>query len=384
LIVELPEWQPFSPGATPWIPDASRSGRIVAVLAPAAARRDGWAVRLALDLAGMWGDAGQRVVLADGVLEYPMLHREIGLPNDEGVSDAALFGASIARVARPVPGRSFFFVSAGSPTGNPDSVAGSPRWHRLRNGFKDAGVTLVLFVREGCAAEEELTREADDVVVLAGSGEDMPPSARRMAGKVRVVFGPEAAPATAVEPGSEAESDLEVDPIEPDGPDLESDRLPTDATEIQGAYDPFGDVPDDDGPDDDVVAAELGDRQDAASASDAPEDFLHFSDTDDAALSEDAGLGEDPTKVDDALVDDTHAADDAVAHDAPHASGLDPRAGADAGATREGPAAGYAPIRSSRRKRASDSGTGKKFLWAGIVLVAVILVAILLGGLGSG
>ena len=347
----------------------------MAVLAPAAARRDGWAVGLTLDLVGTWGDSGQRVVLADGVLEHPMLHREIGLPSEEGISDAALFGASVARVARPVPGRSFFFVSAGSPTGNPDSVAGSPRWHRLRNGFKDAGVTLVLFVREGCAAEEELTRESDDVVVLAGSAEDVPPSARRMADKVRVVLGPR------TEPASAAESDLERGPEPQPEPQAESvpdpepalDPLPTEATGPERAYDAFEGFLDDD-----AVVAEPGDGPDASSASDAPDDSLHFGETDDPALSEDASQAEG------ASINDTRGLNEAAVQGAPSTSSRTPPGGADAGAPGGARQLRYAPVQSSRRKRTSDSGTGRKLLWAGIVLVAVIMLAVLLGGLGPG
>lgn len=149
------------------------------------------------------------MVVADCVLEHPTLHRNAGLQNGEGVADAALFGASVSRIAQPVPGRSFFFVSAGSPAGDPDGVVTSARWGRLQDGFRDAGVTFVIFLREGCVGEAMLIDGADDVVVLTDSSERVPRSAREAAGKVRLLVGVDGTDqgVPAAEPGPETESD---------------------------------------------------------------------------------------------------------------------------------------------------------------------------------
>lgn len=167
-------------------------------------------------MADVWGESGHRVVVADCVLEHPTLHRNAGLENGEGVADAALFGASVSRIAQPVPGRSFFFVSAGSPAGDPDRVVTSARWGRLQDGFRDAGVTFVVFLREGCVGEAMLIEGADDVVVLTDSSERVPRSAREAAGKVRVLVGVDVADqgGTAVEPDTgpeDASAALDLD-----------------------------------------------------------------------------------------------------------------------------------------------------------------------------
>ncbi|MEX2472301.1 MAG: hypothetical protein WEA34_08995 [Gemmatimonadota bacterium] len=201
-------------------------------LAPAAASRERWSADVALDMADAWGESGHRVVVADCVLEHPTLHRNAGLQNGEGVADAALFGASVSRIAQPVPGRSFFFVSAGSPAGDPDSVVTSARWGRLQDGFRDAGVTFVIFLREGCVGEAMLIDGADDVVVLTESSERVPRSAREAAGKVRLLVGVDGAdqgvPAAEPETGAdEASADSDEDdgwetpahPGSPDSPD---------------------------------------------------------------------------------------------------------------------------------------------------------------------
>lgn len=181
---------------------------MVVALAPPAASRERWSADVALGMADVWGESGHRVVVADCVLEHPTLHRNAGLQNGEGVADAALFGASVSRIAQPVPGRSFFFVSAGSPAGDPDSVVTSARWGRLQDGFRDAGVTFMVFLREGCVGEAMLIEGADDVVVLTDSSERVPRSAREASGKVRVLVGVDGADegGAAVEPQTGMES----------------------------------------------------------------------------------------------------------------------------------------------------------------------------------
>jgi hypothetical protein len=351
LIVELPEWQPFAPGDTPWTPDASGAGRVVLLFAPAAARRDAWASRLALDLVGAWGDAGQKVVLADGVLEYPTMHRELGLSNTEGVADAALFGASVSRVARPVPGRAFFFVSAGSPTGNPEAVATSPRWGRLLEGFRDAGVTLVLFLRSGCAAEESLAAEADDIVVLAGSAEDLPEGARRMADRVRFVMGPEAGSATTAQP-------VAVDPSA-------AERRRVEWGEVRTAPDPFESIPSQESLSADMASGVVHPGDSGAPTEDATV----------TAPAEARGYHDEPLRFDAPEQRLEYAA--ATTGDA-----LDdlPR---DDEAQPEPLTVAYTPTRSRRRTGGADPDARKKLLWVGLV-VLVLVVLVIVGALRSG
>jgi hypothetical protein len=381
LIVELPEWQPFASGTPPWIPDTSDAGRVVVLLAPPAARRDGWAVRLALDLVGAWGDAGRKVVLADGMLEFPMLHRELGVANAEGISDAALYGASVARVAHPVPGRAFFFVSAGSPSGDPDSVATSPRWARLLEGFKDAGVTLVLFLREGCAAEDGLTVGADDVVVLAGSGDDVPDGARRLGDRVRAVIGPEATPAR--DPGSEWAAATDD---------------PADTSDGHSGPDPFGSIPeatsvgpsavpetkhDGEGEDPQPPRASGGvDAWDLEGRTDAPEagpDTVPPDVASGAVPSDALGHGGTSGPVTPAHMEHREGSlgPDFTVGEASHPV-------SEREATHvEPPAVGHTPTRPGRRRGGADPDARRKLMWVGLV-VLVLVVLVILGALRSG
>lgn len=187
-MAQLPDWQPLDGGVR--IPDGTGSGRVVAVVASEQAVASGWAGAAALHLARAWSRAGDKVILADGALHYPTLHTLAEIENTEGLSDAALFGASIRRVARPVDGGSFFVITAGTAVADANTVPGSPRWGRLLEGFQEAGVKLLLFVRDGDSGCAAFLGSASDIIVLADKGERAPAAVRDLEGMVRVVAGP--------------------------------------------------------------------------------------------------------------------------------------------------------------------------------------------------
>ena len=187
-MAQLPDWQPLDGGVP--IPDGAGSGRVIAVVASEKAVASGWAGAAALDLARAWSRAGEKVVVADGGLHYPTLHTVARIENTEGLSDAALFGASVRRVVRPIDGGSFFLITAGTAVADANTVPGSPRWGRLLEGFQEAGVKLLLFVRDGDSGCSAFLGSASDIVVLADRGERAPAAVRDLEGMVRAVAGP--------------------------------------------------------------------------------------------------------------------------------------------------------------------------------------------------
>jgi hypothetical protein len=187
-MAQLPDWQPLDGGVP--IPDGSGTGRVVAVVASEKAVAGGWAGPATLELARHWSRGGEKVVLADGALHYPSLHALAGVENGEGLSDAALFGASVGRVAKPVDGGAFFLIAAGTAVADANSVPGSPRWGRLLAGFQEAGVKLILFVRDGDSGCRTFLESASDIVVLSDRGEGAPRAIRDHEQLVRVVAGP--------------------------------------------------------------------------------------------------------------------------------------------------------------------------------------------------
>jgi hypothetical protein len=172
------------------VPDGKGSGRVVAVVASEGAVEAGWAAAATLDIARAWSGTGAKVIVADGALHYPTLHTQARVENAEGLSDAALFGVSVGRVARPVDDGAFYLITAGTAVANANSVPASPRWSRLLEGFVEAGVKLLLFVRDGDSGCAAFLGSASDIVVLAAHGEKTPAALRDLEGLVRTVTGP--------------------------------------------------------------------------------------------------------------------------------------------------------------------------------------------------
>ena len=216
-MAELPGWTAFDPNAPPTLSDTDDGpGRIVAVVATYLATTLGWAGRVAAELAASWSAQGHRVVLADAGLIEPQLHEVFGQPNAEGVTDAALFGASVRRIARPVRDGTFFLVSAGTAVADPDAALRSPRWTRLCESFRHAGVTLVVFVSPDEPARPWVLELATDVVVLAGPREEVGSLLDGAGMAVRGVIGVEGgAPEEAALADTWTGGELEVVPAEP-------------------------------------------------------------------------------------------------------------------------------------------------------------------------
>ncbi len=169
---DLPAWKPFDPDAPPTLsPDGDRPGHIVALVAGAGAMKGGWVGEVTLGLAASWGVAtGGRVVAADASFQEPCLHRAANVPLDEGLSDMLLWGGSLQRVARATE-RVGFVVTAGTPIADGAAALRSERWGEVCEGFREAGVTLVVLVPVSEAGLPSVVREASDVVLLLAPDE---------------------------------------------------------------------------------------------------------------------------------------------------------------------------------------------------------------------
>lgn len=187
-MAQLPDWQPLDGVVAP-IPEGSVGGRIVVLVASEGAASAGWAPVAAMDLVRQWSAQGHRLVLVDGGLESPSLHEAAGIRNREGLSDATLYGASVSLVSRPVGEQGFFLITAGTPVADPDTVVLSPRWSRMSAGMGEAGVTMVLYLRDGAAGTAAFLGSASDIVVLSVPGEAAPGAVSDLEPLVRTVTG---------------------------------------------------------------------------------------------------------------------------------------------------------------------------------------------------
>lgn len=158
----------YDPALTASSPIRGEPGTVVLLVAGQADRE--WAAAAAVGLAGAWARDGRRVVLADLHLENPLLHEVTGNRNLEGVVDVFLYGASIARSARPVAGQGFFLIPAGTYEPDAEAIYHHPRWPKIVAGFRDASATLVLFVPSTSADVAAVSEWVDRVVLLGEPG----------------------------------------------------------------------------------------------------------------------------------------------------------------------------------------------------------------------
>jgi hypothetical protein len=153
-----------------------------------------------------WAREGRRIFLMDLGLATPSLHEALELPNQEGVTDAFLFGASVQRIARPTPDGAIFFASAGTPTADPEAVLGHPRWQDLAGGFSETDATLLLFLPTEIPGAESILRFATDVIFLAVEGESADALLGPASVKLLATLGPLASPREVTwEPGEAEE-----------------------------------------------------------------------------------------------------------------------------------------------------------------------------------
>jgi hypothetical protein len=149
--------------------DGEQPGPVLLLFDPRADRA--WVADAAIALATGWNAAGRRTVLADLSIEDPVLHERVGVPNLDGVVDLFLYGASLARSARPVPGRGFLLITAGTYTPEPEAILRHPRWEKIVAGFREAQASLLLFVPLDTPELAALGRWAGDVVILGERGD---------------------------------------------------------------------------------------------------------------------------------------------------------------------------------------------------------------------
>lgn len=138
---------------------------VVGMVTAPAARRRGWSRRAAVEICRGWAQDGSRILLCDVAFEDPELHEVAGLYNQEGVSDALLFGSSFRRLGQPLAD-GFFLATAGTAVPDPAALRSHPRWDDFAGGFTEAGAVLVLYIPSDAPGVAALYELCDTVVVL--------------------------------------------------------------------------------------------------------------------------------------------------------------------------------------------------------------------------
>jgi hypothetical protein len=184
-----PARHPYDPG-DPYPDEAFQGHCSLLVLLATPDADPEWSAECAVALARQWSERGQRVFLADLALSRPRLHDALGLPNQEGMSDLVLYGASLKRIARPAPD-GFLFASAGTPVADPGRVLGSVRWGQLTRGLSKSGAHLMAYLPAGEAGSTGVLAHAERILLLAGAnGTDVLQAAGTARDRVAGVLSP--------------------------------------------------------------------------------------------------------------------------------------------------------------------------------------------------
>ena len=188
-------WQPLDPAAGS-LPQEIESALVDADLLPAfvvilvdSEIDPEWGAQATLAVAKKWAASGQRVILADGCLDRPVLHEVVGVENGEGVSDMVLYGASARRFAARVEDR-LMLAPAGTPVVEVADVLKHVKWDMMINGCREVGATLVFHVSTGTPGVDAMTERAERILVLAPASKDVGAILGSASGPLIAVLGP--------------------------------------------------------------------------------------------------------------------------------------------------------------------------------------------------
>ena len=103
-----------------------------------------------------------------------------------GLSDCFLYGVSINRIARPLPGsRNVFVMPCGAEASAPEEVLRHDRWQRLVAGFREMDALLLLVVAPEAPGIDALARQTEGVIAVGSPELHGMPALARVRGPLR-------------------------------------------------------------------------------------------------------------------------------------------------------------------------------------------------------
>ena len=128
---------------------------------------------LALNWAETAVSMGQRVLLIDGVLRNPTLHRTLNLPGHTGLSDLLTGKAKPPEGIQQVrPDEKLYAITGGSPASNPVKLLGSARMRQILAYYKKFFDLIIIDAPplSGLADASIINRQTDGLVLVTRIG----------------------------------------------------------------------------------------------------------------------------------------------------------------------------------------------------------------------
>ncbi len=136
----------------------------------------------AANLAIALAQDAKKVALVDGDLRRPSVHRQIGIPNNAGLTNAIVSGAPLADVTLDIGIENLSVITAGPIPPNPAELLDSARFSRIMEELRTI-YDIVVFDAPpvlGVADASVLGGKVDGVVLVLASGEVERRAARRV------------------------------------------------------------------------------------------------------------------------------------------------------------------------------------------------------------
>jgi hypothetical protein len=214
----LPAWRAFDAShSIRMLSGNAGAGRVVALLMTPSFAGGQEAANLALRVASRWAENGARVLLADGCLGNPRLHRGLGRNTGRGLGELLSSGGDPEEFALPGGVAGLKVLPAG---GRPllERAELLMSWKALCAACVAQGFTLALFAPADSDLGRWAVASSTDIVLLGRKGETAGPFLAPDEDRVRAVLGPEEEVAPrAVSEVLELPLETAV-PAEPEGP----------------------------------------------------------------------------------------------------------------------------------------------------------------------
>ena len=128
---------------------------------------------IAINLAQMAAEAGQKVLLVDANLHHPQIHEKLGLTNNKGLSDVLIGNLNLSHVITQSPTeQNLFVVLAGSILPNPSKLFSSSRMQNIMEVAKTS-FDLVIYDSSqilGVLDSNVLAQQLDGTILVVGLG----------------------------------------------------------------------------------------------------------------------------------------------------------------------------------------------------------------------